>query len=223
MQARGTAWYLNNLFVDPEMQGFGLGGALLERLFTDEMWPRFTCASTDPRALPLYVRAGMVPRWPYLWLRIDPRTIRMAADRELRATVDPDERAYLEWNAPYLTNDLDDWEAQRALQYLRVERSGRRIGSAAVSMRAPSIWTDSAIQIGPVIAHTAEDARDAMVCAVQWAATTGTQADRIVFPIPGPHPALPMLLAYGARITWTGTFCASEPLFDPMQQQFGED
>src|SRR5262245_31304720 len=57
----GAASLLADLFVDPAGHGAGVGGALLR-----ELWPagpsastRFTFASHDPRALSLYLRAGL--------------------------------------------------------------------------------------------------------------------------------------------------------------------
>src|SRR4051794_38224197 len=56
---------LADLFVDPARHGAGVGGALLGAL-----WPvgprasaRFTFASHDPRAMSLYLRAGLIPWW----------------------------------------------------------------------------------------------------------------------------------------------------------------
>ena len=64
----GAASLLADLFVDPAHHGAGVGRALLGAL-----WPagpsaqaRFTFASQDPRAMSLYVRAGLTPWWPLL-------------------------------------------------------------------------------------------------------------------------------------------------------------
>ena len=62
-----VAAQLCDLFVEPGRVGQGLGRPLLAALFegTDQ---RTTFASDDPRALPLYARAGMSPRWVCLYL-----------------------------------------------------------------------------------------------------------------------------------------------------------
>ena len=51
----------------PTGRAAAIGGRLLDAVFGDA-WPRTTFASDDPRALPLYVRAGMAAFWPNLYL-----------------------------------------------------------------------------------------------------------------------------------------------------------
>ena len=63
----GLARMLADLFVEPGRLGQGLGRPLLTALFEDAP-VRATFASGDPRALPLYVRAGMTPLWPCLYV-----------------------------------------------------------------------------------------------------------------------------------------------------------
>jgi len=65
---RGEVVYLADLFVRPDFVGRGVGAALLEPIF-DRGTVRMTSASSDPRALPLYARFGMVPLMPALYLR----------------------------------------------------------------------------------------------------------------------------------------------------------
>jgi GNAT superfamily N-acetyltransferase len=63
----GVSRHLADLFVRPEFLGQGIGRLLLAAVFGDA-WPRTTFASADPRAVPLYVRAGMTPLWPCFYL-----------------------------------------------------------------------------------------------------------------------------------------------------------
>ena len=58
---------LCDLFVHPERLGQGIGRPLLTALYEGSTH-RTTFASDDPRALPLYARAGMSPRWVTLYL-----------------------------------------------------------------------------------------------------------------------------------------------------------
>ncbi len=67
---RAGVTHLADLFVLPDRFGEGTGGQLLAAVMGDAT-RRTTFASSDPRALPLYVRNGMIPWWPNLYLDID--------------------------------------------------------------------------------------------------------------------------------------------------------
>jgi GNAT superfamily N-acetyltransferase len=71
---RGGVAHLAELFVRPDRLGRGIGGRLLTEVMagTEE---RVTFASSDPRALPLYVRYGMRSVEPLLYLRGDSRAV----------------------------------------------------------------------------------------------------------------------------------------------------
>jgi GNAT superfamily N-acetyltransferase len=59
--------FLTDLYVDPGRQSRGLGSAMLREVMAvaDE---RMTFSSRDPRALSAYIRSGMRPWWPLLYL-----------------------------------------------------------------------------------------------------------------------------------------------------------
>lgn len=61
----GEARLLSDLFVRADAHGRGVGSGLL-RAVLDGADERYTFASTDPAALPLYTRAGMRTRWTLL-------------------------------------------------------------------------------------------------------------------------------------------------------------
>ena len=67
---RGPLWFLSMLFVLPEMQGKGLGRALLERVMPPAGSASLaTCTdSVQPISNALYASLGMVPRMPLLRL-----------------------------------------------------------------------------------------------------------------------------------------------------------
>jgi GNAT superfamily N-acetyltransferase len=67
----GRSTHLADLFVLPARQSHGIGRRLLDEVLGDA-WPRTTFGSGDPRALPLYLRAGMRALWPNLYLTGDP-------------------------------------------------------------------------------------------------------------------------------------------------------
>jgi ribosomal protein S18 acetylase RimI-like enzyme len=62
--------FLTDLFVDPARQSRGLGTAML-RAVMDGATERMTFSSKDPRALGSYVRNGMRPWWPLLYLEVE--------------------------------------------------------------------------------------------------------------------------------------------------------
>src|SRR5262249_30701032 len=61
---------LTDLFVDPTQQSRGVGRRLLAQVWPEATAsaPRFTFSSQHASALPLYVRAGLRPFWPLLYL-----------------------------------------------------------------------------------------------------------------------------------------------------------
>jgi len=63
----GRGRHLADLFVRLDRLGQGIGRPLLEAVF-DGADDRTTFASDDPRALPLYVRSGMMPLWASIYL-----------------------------------------------------------------------------------------------------------------------------------------------------------
>ena len=70
----GDARLLADLFIDPVVQGTGVGRSLLTEVLAGAD-DRFTFSSSDPRAMPIYARAGMLPRWPLLYMRGDRRAL----------------------------------------------------------------------------------------------------------------------------------------------------
>ena len=62
--------FLTDLYVYPDRQSHGMGRALLGEVMarSDE---RMTFSSGDPRALALYIRAGMRPWWPLLYVEVE--------------------------------------------------------------------------------------------------------------------------------------------------------
>ena len=62
---------LADLFVTPGCHGGGVGKALLDTVWSGAPH-RMTLSSSHPSALPLYIRHGLIPRWPVLYLRGEP-------------------------------------------------------------------------------------------------------------------------------------------------------
>ena len=121
----GLAVHLADLFVMPDRLGRGLGRPLLAALFGDEP-RRTTFASDDPRALPLYVRAGMTPLWPTLYVEGDASRLAKPPGLEVVAAA-PEELAALElaWTGADRRDDHRFWASQAdADPFLVVDRDG---------------------------------------------------------------------------------------------------
>jgi GNAT superfamily N-acetyltransferase len=74
---------LTELFVVPELQSTGIGGELFRRGFPERgARRRLIIATADPRALPLYLRAGLFPESPVAYLAHRPAAQPLASDLE---------------------------------------------------------------------------------------------------------------------------------------------
>jgi GNAT superfamily N-acetyltransferase len=225
---RGSRWFLADLFVDPVVTGRGIGTALLDELTREAPARRATLASDDPLASSLYVRAGMAPRWPAYSLvgslptRLPPPWLRPEPVSAAATGTPFDE--LLTWDAQLSGvprgNDLAWWiDACGATALWLVDELGGRQGYAFVQDTSPSVL-DPALRLAATVVTVRvtrrELASDALVAAVGWAAARGRPAARLL--LPGPHPALRLLLEAGFRIDDVHLFCASgDDLFDPAR------
>jgi GNAT superfamily N-acetyltransferase len=176
------ATMLTDLFVDPDRQSGGAGRRLLE-VALDGAGERFTFASRDPRAMSLYVRQGMVPRWPLLYLAGPP-----PGAGALRAERVPNEEAgeaERELTGRDRTADYAYWGTTPGATGL-VVRDGNAI--VAVGAAAPDALFHLVTADGHDPATTLASALAAF------------DAGRVSLCLPGPHPALPSLLEARWRI-----------------------
>jgi GNAT superfamily N-acetyltransferase len=208
---RGGIVHLADLFVRPDRQGGGLGNRLLTALY-GQSERRTTFGSDDPRAVPLYVRHGMVPLWTQFYLdgvvdrlpvpdgiRCRPASIDDLVDLE-RAWTGLDRRVdHVFWasliDARPLVALAGDRPVAIAHARTRRDRSGR--------------WVSRA-----VLAPDADPA--SCIAALYHAAAEG---GRIGSCLGGPNPALRPLLEAGFRIVDKDTFLAShDDLLDPIRR-----
>lgn len=208
----GRATHLADLFVLPALQGRGIGGRLLAAVFGDA-FPRTTFASDDPRALPLYIRAGMAPLWPSLYISGDPGGL--PADPDDIAVEDAalDDVAHLEgqWAGVDRSPDVALWATQSAPRAAVVVRAGRpvAVGLSRGRLNGFGRWIDRAL-VAPD-----EDPVAPLIALIRRGADGG---DLIGASVAGPSPLLPALLAAGFRIRGRDTFMASDPaLIDPAR------
>lgn len=200
--------HLSDLFLHQDARGQHIGRRLLDAVWeTDaELAPRQAFSSVHPAAMPLYIRAGMTPLWPLLYLngsaaalppsRLDVQEIglALAADHETQ---------WLGW--------------RRHEQYgYWMQRPGARIfgvrdaaGIVAVGCTARNRSMHS---IGRLVSVDASLLPDALVAAASWA------GDDVMVAVPGVSPAASTLVDAGWRIVGHDIYCASEPhLFDPTR------
>jgi GNAT superfamily N-acetyltransferase len=212
--------YLTDLFVDPECQSARVGRQLLEQILPMERAIRCTLASTDRRAISLYARAGMTPRWPNLLLEVCVDHLReISSSRIEMFPADPDDSTLHRWDhaASGRERPLDLSFMVRAEQGqpFWFGNDGEIIGYGIMRFGAARPWRSDTVTIGPIGAGTAMEARESVRAAVHWARS---RAAVIEMAVPGPHPALGTLFAAGFRITGMETYCATVPdLIDPSR------
>jgi len=176
---------LTDLFVDPDHHGRGVGGALLRALWPDRTAPgRFTFSSQHASALPLYVRAGLQPSWPLLYLTGPsalPPLARMDVER-VDAAVASDVDAQL------VSGD-------RSADYAYWTRSGS--GRAIVVHDGERTTAAGVLRGGNLIHLTCgeSDADTALTAALRASETAN-----VTLCLPGRHPSLISLLRAGYRI-----------------------
>ena len=209
----GRSIHLADLFVLPAHQGRGLGGRLLEVVFVGSQ-PRTTFASDDPRALPLYVRAGMMPLWPNLYLGGDPRALPAPPAGYTVETIEISAMAEHEraWTGVDRGPDLDHWSGEAASRPFAV-RTGREVvavGLSRLRLNRRGHWIDHA-QVAPTA-----DPRPALLAALRAGAGDVELSGTC---LGGPCPVLPTLLEAGFRIVDRDIYLASDPtLVDPARE-----
>ena len=215
---RGNISFLTDLFVLPSSQSGKLGKTLLQTVLPQDELIHCTLSSSDPRALALYIRAGMRPWWPHFALRFDKPTHAwsLAPDMEI-IEADASDPALLRWDArvcgrPRL-QDLQFWVREEQAVPLWFRRRGRIVGYGYVRFGAEVHSNPQSCTLGPMGADTPEDATACVLAAVYWAMQRDVE---IHIDVPGPHPCLTTLLENGFQIHSFDTFVSSTatPFFD---------
>lgn len=217
---RGEVVYLAELFMRSDRQSGGVGKLLLQRVLQGATNGVCTLGSTDPRAMALYIRAGMRPLWPNLWLRRELTTGTTPVLENLGVVVEQaivNDPELIEWDREaskrFRPMDHRYWIETNAIPFWFV-RNHERIGYGYLQTRNESaIWSQDAVTIGPLGAKSPEDAATCLIAAVDEA----SQRSHIVrVAVPGPHLGLKPLLDAGFRITYVETFMESRNfMIDP--------
>jgi GNAT superfamily N-acetyltransferase len=177
----GGITHLADLFVARQRRGGGIGRQLLEAALPRD-GVRITFASGDERALPLYLRAGLRPLAPLLYLEGAARGRSARVRRVAIADLVGSDAAASGRARPQVL----DFLAEAGAYGLTAEPAG----AYAVVRPAPAgAW------LGPACAGTDE------LLALAAAATAAHGSVKLA--ICGPHPGLPRLLDAGFRL-WAG-------------------
>jgi len=215
---RGNISFLTDLFVLPSTQSGNLDKTLLQTVLPQDNLIHCTLSSSDPRALALYIRAGMRPLWPHFDLRlVNPvHGWPLAPDMEI-IEADTSDPALLDWDVRVCgrprPEDLQFWVREEGAIPLWFRRRGQIVGYGYVRFGAEAHSNPQSCTIGPLGADTPENATACVLAAVHWAMQ---RAVEIHIDIPGPHPCLTTLLERGFHIHSFDTFVSSTgtPFFD---------
>lgn len=205
--------FLTDLFVHPAHQDLGAGRALLAPLF-DGTNQRLTFSSADPRALGTYIRAGMRPWWPVLYLEVPARALEGIDLSDRSFTVDPaDVTATAAWSRTWTGMDRTPdfaYYARLPGGAGHLVRQDGAVAGIAWSNRSRS-GSSQVLDHGSVAPGA--DAERVVLATARAAIGSATS---LSLTIPGPHPAVAWLLERGARIVDRDQYCATEPsLLDP--------
>jgi len=205
------ARFLTDLFVDPRRQAGGASRALLE-VALDDSDERMTFSSADPRALALYIRAGMRPWWPLLYLSGSIRTADRGdgPDTAEPITVGEAARWSSAWTGIDRAADFAYYASLPGAAGFAVREAGAvaAVGWARRQRTGDGRWLEHLL--------IAPDADPVQAVIGAWRAAAG--GGGLTACVAGPHPAVAVLLADGIRITDRDQWCASDPdLIDPIR------
>ncbi len=207
----GRGRHLADLFVRADRLGGGIGRPLLDAVFGGE-WPRTTFASDDPRAMPLYIRAGMAPLWTQLYVTGSAAEIPAPPDVLTVETADPTLLQALEreWTGRDRPLDHAFWASQAdADPFIVVDRGETVAGGYG---RARQRGSQRALD--RLVVRPGHDPIGPIFAGLQRAARGGD----VVACLAGPNPAVRPLLEAGFRIDGRDTYMASGPdLIDPSR------
>lgn len=202
---RADIRFLTDLFVDPARHDRGAGRALVTAALEGST-ERMTFSSTDERALALYLRAGMRPWWPLLYVEVPEGSLGAHEPGIAVAPADPEAtaRSSRQWTG---VDRLPDFEHYASLPEAAgfIVRDGGAVAAIGWARRerkrSHGRWLDHAS-----IAPDADPVRAAL--GVLRAAAGN---ERLTAGVPGPNRVMTPLLERGVRIVGRDQFCATDP------------
>ncbi|HET7474042.1 MAG TPA: GNAT family N-acetyltransferase [Candidatus Limnocylindrales bacterium] len=207
----GRSVHLADLFVAADRLGRGIGRPLLAAVLEGAS-ARTTFASEDERALPLYVRAGMIPLWPSLYVQGGSANLPTIGASITTEPATEGELATLEraWTGLDRSADHRYWASMPDVDAFVVRQDG-----AVAALGYARARQAAAIRVlDRLVVHPDADAVAVSIEAMRRASRGGPF--RVC--LPGPHPVLRPLLEAGLRIVDRDQFLASEAdLVDPVR------
>jgi GNAT superfamily N-acetyltransferase len=200
---RDRWWFLAGFWVEPGMQGRGLGGPLLDQVLCEGERAGanvfFTWSSVDPNAMATYMRRGMLPGWPILIFVGDPST-RLPPSSDCRlVALDAALPPRFAQAAGHPARDIDHayWR-QTASSACAVLRGDEPVGFfyARAGLAGPVAWSDDA--------HAPAVIDEALAAALNLGGPVRVN-------VPGVAPtAIRHVLSRGLRVASHGHFLATE-------------
>jgi len=205
---RATIAFIAELFVRPECQSNHVGAALLRRLLSVDASTFCTMSSGDRRAMGLYIRSTLRPRWPHFHLVGAAETIRAIPHDLDVADAAPGDGAIVTWDAEIggrrRPQEHAFWRSTDAMP-LWCLRNGSRVGYGYTHHTPAAGARPAAVILGPIGARTP---RDAEACIAALLDRTRGSNGIIHVGVPAAHPCLPLLLDAGFRIRDVETYCS---------------
>jgi GNAT superfamily N-acetyltransferase len=205
----GRSIHLADLFVHPDHLGRGIGRPILAAA-RRPAGPRTTFASEDPRALPIYVRAGMTPLWPSLYLQGAVTALPDAPGSLTAHASDADELIAIErkWTGRDRADDHRYWAAMPGADTFTI-RDGAEVVAIGHARSRQLVETRV---LDRLVIHPDADPVATTLVALARAGGRG----EVMACLLGPHPALRPLLDAGFHVVDRDQFMASDStLVDP--------
>jgi GNAT superfamily N-acetyltransferase len=200
-----SARHLSDLFVHPDAHGRGIGRQLLEAVWDADVTdvPRQTFSSVHPSALPLYIRAGMRPMWPLLYLEGAPASL--GSSHLTHRLIDANEATTVE----------QEWLGINRVDQYRywASRPGGRTFVVLDRDEPVAVGCLSRSRARHTLLHMAVIDRSFMTESVSVAANLAPES--VLMAVPGMSAAVPFLVGAGWQVIDHDVYCASETeLFD---------
>jgi GNAT superfamily N-acetyltransferase len=209
----GPAVHLADLFVRPDRLGQGIGRPLLMEAFGDA-GRRTTFASEDPRAMPIYVRAGMRPWWISLFVEGPASRVPAAPSRITTREATAQELAAMEldWSGHDRSAEWAHWvEQPEADNFVVLD------GDQVVALATARVRQAAPIRVLNRLVVHPDQGVDPVPVTLEAIRRGGGEGVLLVC-VQGPSPVLRPLLDLGFRIADRDQFMASEPgLIDPAR------